>query len=1075
MFTLLVTQSLRNRLLVLALAAVLVIYGAFTATKLPVDVFPDLNRPTVTIMTEAEGLAPQEVEQLVTFPVETQMNGLPGVTRVRSVSGVGLSVIYVEFDWGTDIYRNRQQVAERLAMVRPQLPPNVNPMMGPVSSIMGQIVMVALNGGTVSPMQLRELADFTIRPRLLSIPGVAQVIPMGGEVRQFRVAPQPTALRALGVTHGQLETALAQFGTNTGGGFTDQYAREYLIRNLGRSMSLDDLRNMVVATVNGRPIYLRQVAEVSFAARVKRGDAGYMGAPAVVVSVEKQPGVDTVRLTREVEAALAEITASLNACGPDAGKGSSDRTGPSVAEPVGEACAFRGVRADQLIFRQANFIETSIRNVETVLMEAVVVVAVVLFAFLLNVRTTAISLTAIPVSILATAVVFHLAGLSINTMTLGGLAIAIGELVDDAVVDVENIFRRLGENRKAGNPKSVFTVVVEASNEVRSGIVYATMVIVLVFVPLFALSGIEGRLFAPLGQAYIVSILASLLVSITLTPVLAYYLLPGLKRLEEHDSRFLKWLKRGNAALLRGLLGHGRPVMAVAGLAVAAAGLAATFLPRTFLPPFNEGSFTVNMTFNPGISLAESNRIGLVAERLLLEMQDVKSIGRRTGRAELDEHAEGVHSSDLEIDLKPGSRPKPELVTDIRGRLAVLPVSVNVGQPISHRLDHMLSGVRAEIALKIFGEDLDTLRALAEDTRARLSDIPGLADLQVEKQVLIPQLEIRVDYARAALYGVQPAALVEQLSRLSNGQVVSRVVDGYRRFDVVMRLSDTMRTTQRLGDLLIETPSGWVPARQIADIRETDGPNQILRENARRRIVVQANTQPGSDMGKIVQAIQEKVAAANLPNGYATSLEGSFQAQAEASRTIGLLSLLSLALVFALLYSRYRSVVFTLIILGSIPLALIGSVAALWIAGQPLSVASMIGFITLTGIATRNGILKISHYLNLAIHEGMPFGRDLVIRGSLERLAPVLMTALSAGVALVPLMIGADAPGKEILHPVAVTIFGGLISATLLDTVLTPVLFLTFGRKPLERLRDEARHRPEASPEAPRSSPVEAF
>ncbi|MGE7154796.1 efflux RND transporter permease subunit [Methylorubrum rhodesianum] len=1072
MFTLLVTQSLRNRLLVLALAAVLVVYGAFTVTKLPVDVFPDLNRPTVTIMTEAEGLAPQEVEQLVTFPIETQMNGLPGVTRVRSVSGVGLSVIYVEFDWGTDIYRNRQQVSERLAMVRPQLPPTVNPMMGPVSSIMGQIVMVALSGGSVSPMQLRELADFTIRPRLLSIPGVAQVIPMGGEVRQFRVAPQPTALRALGVTHAQLENALAQFGTNTGGGFTDQYAREYLIRNLGRTMNLDDLRNMVVATVNNRPVYLRQVADVSFAARVKRGDSGYMGAPAVVISVEKQPGVDTVRLTREVEAALAEITASLNACGPDAEKRGTDRLG---TESAGEGCAFKGVRADQLIFRQANFIETSIRNVETVLIEAVVVVAVVLFAFLLNVRTTAISLTAIPVSILATAVVFHLFGLSINTMTLGGLAIAIGELVDDAVVDVENIFRRLGENRRAGNPRSVFEVVIAASNEVRSGIVYATMVIVLVFVPLFALSGIEGRLFAPLGQAYIISILASLLVSITLTPVLAYYLLPGLKRLEEHDSRFLILLKRGNAALLRALLGHARPVIAVAVLAVATAGLAAIFLPRAFLPPFNEGSFTVNMTFNPGISLAESNRIGLVAERLLLDMPDVKSIGRRTGRAELDEHAEGVHSSDLEIDLKPEARSKPDLVADIRGRLAVLPVNVNVGQPISHRLDHMLSGVRAEIALKIFGEDLDTLRALAEGLRQRLADIPGIADLQVEKQVLIPQLEIRVDYNRAALYGVQPAALVEQLSRLSNGQVVSRVVDGYRRFDVVMRLSDAMRTTQRLGDLLIETPSGWVPARQIADIRETDGPNQILRENARRRIVVQANTQPGADMGKIVQAIEENVAAANVPNGYTTRLEGSFQAQAEASRTIGLLSLLSIALVFALLYSRYRSVTFTLIILGSIPLALIGSVAALWLAGQSLSVASMIGFITLTGIATRNGILKISHYLNLAILEGMPFGRELVIRGSLERLAPVLMTALSAGVALVPLLIGADAPGKEILHPVAVTIFGGLISATLLDTVLTPILFLTFGREPLERLRQNSGRRSEVSPGTRQNAPLEAF
>ncbi|TXM96709.1 efflux RND transporter permease subunit, partial [Methylobacterium sp. WL103] len=489
----------------------------------------------------------------------------------------------------------------------------------------------------------------------------------------------------------------------------------------------------------------------------------------------------------------------------------------------------------------------------------------------------------------------------------------------------------------------------------------------------------------------------------------------------------------------------------------AAAGVAAAWLPRAFLPPFNEGSFTVNMTFNPGISLPESNRMGLVAERLLLEIPDVRSVGRRTGRAELDEHAEGVHSSDLEVDLKPGARAKDALVADIRSRLALLPVGVNVGQPISHRLDHMLSGVRAEIALKIFGDDLDTLRSLAGDLRQRLAAIPGIADLQVEKQVLIPQLEVRVDYARAALYGVQPAALVEQLSRLSNGQVVSRVVDGVRRFDVVMRLSDTQRTTQALGDLLVETPSGWVPARQIADIRETDGPNQILRENARRRIVVQANTAPGADMGRVVAAIREQVDATLWPPGYATSLEGSFQAQGEAARTIGLLSLVSLALVFTLLYGRYRSAVLTLIILGSIPLALIGSVVGLWLAGQPLSVASMIGFITLTGIATRNGILKISHWLNLAIHEDLPFGPDLVIRGSLERLTPVLMTALAAGIALAPLLVGADAPGKEILHPVAVTIFGGLISATLLDTVLTPILFLAFGRKPLERLRAAAR------------------
>jgi CzcA family heavy metal efflux pump len=1049
MFTFLVSQSVRNRLLVLAMATVLVLYGAFTATKLPVDVFPDLNKPTVTIMTEAEGYAPQEVEQLVTYPIETRMNGLPGVTRVRSVSGVGLSITYVEFDWGTDIYRNRQQVAERLALVQDQLPRGVTPVMGPISSIMGQILLVAVTSETASPMQVREVADFTIRPRLLTIPGVAQVIPIGGEVRQFRVSPNPAAMRSLGVTNAQLETALAQFGTNAGGGFTDQHSREYLIRNIGRTMSLDDLRNLVVATVADTPVHLRQVAEVSFGAKVKRGDAGYMAKPAVIVSVEKQPDVDTVRLTRSIETALKELNPNLPG----------------------------GIKADQVLFRQADFIETSIRNVGRVLVEAVLVVAVVLFAFLLNVRTTAISLLAIPVSVLTTAVVFHLFGLSINTMTLGGLAIAIGELVDDAVVDVENIYRRLGENRRAGNPKSVFQVVVEASNEVRSGIVYATLIIILVFVPLFALSGIEGRLFAPLGQAYIISILASLLTSITLTPVLASLLLPGLRNLEEHDSRFLKLLKRGNAALLRVAFRHKRLLVGTVAVAVVAAGVAAWNLPRAFLPPFNEGSFTVNMTFNPGISLAESNRVGLIAEKLILDIPGVKAVGRRTGRAELDEHAEGVHSSEIEVALDEGmKRPKEALVADIRGRLAALPVAVNVGQPISHRLDHMLSGVRAEIALKVFGEDLDALRRVANSLRERMATIPGLVDLQVERQVRIPQLEVRIDYTRAALYGVQPAAVVEQISRLSNGRVVSTVVDGVRRFDVVLRLSENRRTTAGLGDLLLETPSGWVPAKQVADIRETDGPNQILRENARRRIVVQANTNSESDMATVVAAIREAVAKEPMPPGFFTSLEGTFQAQEEASRTIGALSALSLALVFAILYSRYRSAALALIIMGNVPLALIGSVAALWLVGQPLSVASMIGFITLTGIAARNGILKISHYLNLSLHEGVPFGPDLVVRGSLERLTPVLMTALSAGVALVPLLYDAASPGKEILHPVAVTIFGGLVSATLLDTFLTPVLFLRFGAKPLERLRAlHAEALADRSPGGARPRPAEAY
>ncbi len=1047
MFTFLVTQSLRNRVLVLVLAVVLMGYGAFTAMRLPVDVFPDLNRPTVTIMTEAEGLAPPEVEQLVSYPIETQMNGLPGVDRVRSVSGVGLSIIYVEFDWGTDIYRNRQQIAEKLTLVAAQLPEGVVPQMGPISSIMGQVMLVAMTAPEgVTPMELREAADFIVRPRLLTISGVAQVIPIGGEVRQFRVAPDPAALRALGVTLAEVEAAITAFGANTGGGFTDQYAREFLIRNIGSTLSLEDLRKVVVQSDGRRSILLHQVADVGFGARLKRGEAGYMGESAVIISVEKQPDVDTVQLTRNVEAALAEITAAL----PD------------------------GMRADEVLFRQADFIETSVKNVQTVLLEAVVVVAIVLFAFLLNVRTTLISLTAIPVSILVTAIVFKMLGLSINTMTLGGLAIAIGELVDDAVVDVENIFRRLRENREKGNPRSTFDVVVSASQEVRSGIVYATMIIVLVFVPLFALSGIEGRLFAPLGQAYIISILVSLVVSITLTPVMAYYLLPGMKRLDEHEGWLVRNLKRGNRAALEVVFRWQKSLMALAAVGVVIAAWSATMLPRAFLPPFNEGTFTISMLFNPGISLAESHRVGLIAEKLILEVPEVRAVGRRTGRAELDEHAEGVHSSEIEVDLNPSDRPKTEIVADIRARLSLLPVAVNVGQPISHRLDHMLSGVRAQLALKIYGSDLDTLRSVAEGLRGQIASIPGLVDLQVEKQVRIPQLEIRIDYDRAALYGIQPAAITEALERLSNGRVVSKLVDGARTYDVVMRLADENRTTQALGDLLIETPSGWVPVRELAEVRETDGPNQILREGGSRRLVVLGNTDGRVDMAAVVAEIRAVIAAADLPEGYTATLEGTFQAQEEASRTIALLSLVSLGMVFAILFSRYKSTVCALIIMGSVPLALIGSVAALWIAGQPLSVASMIGFITLTGIAARNGILKISHYINLALHEGMTFGPELIIRGSLERLTPVLMTALSAGVALVPLMIGAGDPGKEILNPVAVTIFGGLISSTLLDTFLTPVLFLRYGRKSLERLVDAARQE-QADARTPAGAEIQTF
>ncbi|ACI98245.1 efflux RND transporter permease subunit [Rhodospirillum centenum] len=1026
MFTTIVATSLRNRVFVLAAAALLILFGAFTLRTLPVDVLPDVNPQTVTLMTEAPGLAPEEVEQLVTFPLETTLNGMPGVTRVRSVSSVGLSVVYVDFDWGSDVFRNRQQVAERLTLVSSQLPEGVVPQMGPISSMMGEIIQVAMVSpdGSASPMQVRETADWIVRPRLLAIPGVSQVIPIGGEVREYRVAPDPERMALLGIGADRIVAALRRFGSNGGGGFVDQRQSEYLIRGIGRSTDLADLRALTVDVRDGLPVPLSQVAAVDFAPRLKRGDAGMNGAPAVIVSVMKQPGADTVSLSREIEAALADLAPTLPP----------------------------GITADTILFRQADFIETSIANVERVLVEAAAVVTVVLFLFLLNVRTTVISLSAIPVSILITVLVFDALGLTINTMTLGGLAIAIGELVDDAVVDVENIFRRLRENRAAGSPRPPLQVVLEASAEVRSGIVYATLIIILVFVPLFALTGIEGRFFAPLGIAYIVSILASLVTAVTLTPVLSYYLLPRMKRLEAHEGWLVRRLKRANAGLLGWSFGHPRLLAGAALVAVAAAAASVPLLPRTFLPPLNEGTVTIALTLNPGISLAESSRLGALAEKLVLQVPEVRSVGRRTGRAELDEHALGVNVTELDADLDDSVRPRAEILADIRAQLAALPVSVNVGQPISHRLEHMLSGVRAQIALKVYGEDLDTLRSTAADLEARLAGIPGLVDLQVERQVRIPQVRVEVDHERAAFYGLTPGAITDAVELLSGGSVLSEIVDGSRRFALVLRLPEEQRTAEGLRRLLLDSPSGPVPLSAVARVEETDGPNEIQRENGKRRIAVLANTDGETDTAAIVAAIRSAVAQAPLPPGTFTSLEGTFRSQEEATRTIAVLSVVSLSLIFLVLYSRYRSAALALIIMGNVPLALVGSVAALWLAGQPLSVASMVGFITLTGITTRNGILKISHYINLVLHEGEDFGRRMILRGSQERLVPVLMTALSAGLALLPLLVGADAPGKEILHPVAVAIFGGLISATLLDAALTPVLFHRFGRKALDRL-----------------------
>jgi HME family heavy-metal exporter len=1050
-FNAVVGFSLRNRLFVLVAALLVSAYGMWTLSRMPVDVFPDLNKPTVTLMTEAEGFAPEEVEQLVSFPIETAVNGLPGVTRVRSVSSVGLSIVYIEFDWGQDIWRARQQVSERLNQIQAQLPPRILPAMAPVSSIMGEIMLVAMTApadGSVSPMQLRELADWVMRPRLLTIPGISQVIPIGGEVRQFQVRPDMERLHALDLTHEQMVLALRQFGVNAGGGYVDQSGREFLIRNIGRTTSLEDLRNATVGFREAQPIALRQVAEVEYGPRAKRGDAGMDGQPAVILGIGKQPGADTIALTRAVEAALRELQAGMP----------------------------RGVVADRVKFRQAGFIEQSIANLMQVLKEAFVVVAIVLFVFLLNLRTTLISLTAIPLSIFLTAILFAAFGLSINTMTLGGIAIAVGELVDDAVVDVENIFRRLRENRERGNPESVYQVVVRASSEVRSGIVYATLIIVLVFLPLFALSGIEGRLFAPLGVAYIVSILCSLLVAVTVTPVLSYWLLPRMKRLDAHDGWVVRKLKAGQDRALRAAFARRGLVLGVAGAGVLAAVASAPFLPRAFLPAFNEGTIVISLTYQPGISLAESDRLGTVAERLVMEVPEVNGVGRRTGRAELDEHAEGVHTSELDLDLRRGGRPQAEVLADIRSRLSALPAAINLGQPISHRLDHMLSGVRAQIALKVFGDDLDTLRTLSETLRARLAaNVEGLADLQLERQVRVPQLRIAVDHERAALLGVSAAALTETLQSLTGGTVVSQIQDGARRFDVVMRLADADRTTARLAETLVETPNGRVPLHMLARVEEADGPNQILREGARRRMVVLANTAPDANMSAVIAAIRAEVARVPMPPGYTTSLEGTFQAQEEAMRTIAVLAAISLSLIFVVLYSRYRSAMLAAIIMGNVPLALIGAVAALWISGQPLSVATLVGFVTLTGIATRNGILKVSHYLNLALHEGERWGLALVLRGSAERLTPVLMTALAAGLALIPLAVGADDPGKEILHPVAITILGGLVSATLLDTFVTPLLFHRFGRPALERLRAEAAARAEEAKMAGTRPAVESF
>jgi HME family heavy-metal exporter len=1030
MFKWLLDNSLSNRLLVIIASLVLMTYGAFTLSRTPVDVFPDLNKPTVTIMTEAGGMAAEEVEQLITFPLETTMNGLSGVESVRSISSAGLSFVYVAFDWRTDIFRARQMVSERLSSMEAILPTGVVPRMGPISSIMGEIMQVAIPIDTakISPMQVREFADWVLRPRLMAVPGVAQVIPIGGEVRQFQVQPNTVRMAELGITHEQLSGALKGFSTNTSGGFLELNGREYLIRNLGRTSRLDDLRNIALTARNGQPILLRQIAEVTFAPAIKRGDAGFDGKPAVILGIQKQPTADTIHLTRTIEAALADLKKSLPA----------------------------GMEAPKVTFRQASFIEASINTLQGKLIGASVFVAAILFFFLGTLRPTLIALTAIPVSIFITALVFKYYGLSINTMTLGGLAIAIGGLVDDAVVGIENVLRRLKADR-AKHPEHrlhPLELVAHATMEVRSAILYATIIIVLVFLPLFALPGMEGRLFVPLGIAFIVSTLASLVVSVTVTPVLSFYLLPRMKSLDHGDTKLLAWLKSNYRKSLLRVLAHPRAALVAGTVAVLIAAIAVPFFPKTFLPPFNEGTLLIGMRLNPGVTLAESSALAQQAEVLVRQVPEVVHVGRRSGRAELDEHAEGVHVSELDVGLKPASEQKRsmgEISADIRARLINLPAAIAIGQPISHRIDHMLSGVRSQIAIKIFGDDLDTLRGQADVLRSKLAGITGMADLEIEKQVLAPQIKVQIDYAAAAQYGVPASQVLRTLQNLVEGEKVEQIVEGSRRFALVLRLPESSRSVEGLRQILLETPNGRIPLSKIATIEDGDGPNQVSRDDGKRRIVISANAQ-GRALSEIVEDIRRVVSESKLPEGYFITLGGQFKAQEEASQLVGLLSVISLVLMFVVLFSRYKSFALSAMIMVNIPLALVGAVLGLWISGQPLSIAALIGFITLAGISVRNGILKVSHYINLMRMENEQFDHQMILRGSLERLSPVLMTALVTAFALAPLLFEAERPGTEILHPVAVVIFSGLISSTLLDTFLTPIMFWLFGRDGAERL-----------------------
>jgi CzcA family heavy metal efflux pump len=1099
--------SLHNRLLVLAIAAVLMVVGAYQAVALPKDVFPDLNRPTVTILTEAPGLVPEEVETLVTRPIEFQMNGAAGVKRVRSSSAVGLSIVWVEFDWGTEVAVDRQVVNERLQLARDRLPRQARPVIAPVSSIMGEIMLIGLTSrdGATPPMELRTLAEFTIRNRLLAVEGVSQVTVIGGVLKQYQVLTSPARLAAQDVTLDQLVEAAEKANGVAGGGILNRGARESVIRIDGRARTLQDIEDAPVVWRGNRAVLIKDVADVRFGGPIPRGsasvqlrgsevveDAGTTSPPhhpttsSVILTVQKQPHADTLTLDKQIDQALDQLQDELPA----------------------------DVRIERHIFRQADFISRAIDNVLEAIAQGGVWVFVILFLFLWNLRTSLITLTALPLSILTTALVFTGLGLTINTMTLGGIAVAVGELVDDAIVDIENIYRRLKEAVASGqwlvasdDPHAAslaashkpLATIYTASTEVRGSIVYATLIVCLVVLPLFFLTGLEGRLFAPLGMAYIIALAASLLVSLTVTPVLASLLLPRVRFLQRRGDplllRTLKWL---DARLVRLALRHPRAVLGAVAALVCVSLLGIFGMGREFLPAFNEGTLTINVLAEPGTSLAESNRLGGQVERLLLDVPEVVSVARRTGRAEMDEHAEGVHSSELDVRLaahqqpRPGfiarllrgvpgldrwgveqvGRPRREVEADIESRLANLAgVKVNIGQPISHRLDHILSGVRAQIAVKVFGPDLRQLRRTAQDIENRLRQVPGIVQLQVEPQVEVSQVRLEITGG----YGLTKADVAKLLETAYQGRAVAEILDGEKRFDLVVWYDEDARGRfEEIGATRLRTPSGReVALDQVARVLDTTGPNTINREQLQRRLVVSANVR-GRDLAGVDHDLRAALAPVERDlrergDAYRLEYGGQAESQQQGFRRVLVLYACVLVGVFLLLVKCLESWQAALQVLVNVPLALLGSVIALllvnrpswaavqaapwwqwpgvWVSATTLSMAHLVGFITLTGVVSRNGIMMISHYIHLMKHEGESFGESMIVRGTLERLAPVLMTASVAIMGLVPLALGAGQPGKEILRPLAVVVIGGLVASTVLDQVVTPALFNLFGRK----------------------------